>query len=88
MPYGIWHKTYFSLYVVYGMQKIEGSYLYVALFMLKILQVLTSYVTQRKLMRLFEGDIKTDIKNSTYCSIPKEHFDIKIIFISYSYQKL
>ena len=26
-------------------------------------------VTQHKLMRLFEGDIKTDISNSTYCSI-------------------
>ena len=25
------------------------------------------YVTQRKLMRLFEGDIKTDILNSKYC---------------------
>ena len=25
------------------------------------------YVTQRELMRLFEGDIKTDILNSTYC---------------------
>ena len=24
------------------------------------------YVTQRELMRLFEGDIKTDILNSTY----------------------
>ena len=46
------------------------------------------YVTQRKLMRLFEGDIKTDILNSTYCSISKEHFDTKMIFLSYSYQKL
>ena len=46
------------------------------------------YVTQRKLMRLFEGDIKTDILNSTYCSISMEHFDIKTIFISYSFQKL
>ena len=26
-------------------------------------------VTQRELMRLFEGDIKTDIFNSRYCSI-------------------
>ena len=47
-----------------------------------------SYVTQHELMRLFEGDIKTDILNSTYCSIYKEHFDTKMIFISYSYQKL
>ena len=46
------------------------------------------YVTQRKLMKLFEGDIKTDILNSTYCLISKEHFDTKMIFISYSYQKL
>ena len=38
-------------------------------------------------LRLFEGDIKTDILNSTYCSISKEHFDTKMIFISYSYQK-
>ena len=45
-------------------------------------------VTQHELMRLFEGDIKTDILNSTYCSIFKEHFDTKTIFISYSYQKL
>ena len=45
-------------------------------------------VTQRELMRLFEGDIKTDILNSMYCSIYKEHFDTKTIFISYSYQKL
>ena len=35
-------------------------------------------------MRLFEGDIKTDILNSMY----KEHFDTKTIFISYSDQKL
>ena len=47
-----------------------------------------TYVTQGELMRLFEGDIKTDILNSTYCSISKEHFDTKMIFISYSYQKL
>ena len=46
------------------------------------------YVTQHELMRLFEGDIKTDILNSTYCSISKEHFDIKTMFIQYSYQKL
>ena len=46
------------------------------------------YVTQRELMRLFEGNIKTDILNSTYCSISKKHFDTKIIFISHSYQKL
>ena len=48
------------------------------------------YVTQSELMRLFaiEGDIKTDILNSTYCSISKEHFDTKTIFISYFYQKL
>ena len=45
-------------------------------------------VTQCKLMRLFEGDIKTDILNFTYCSISKEYFDTKMIFISYSYQKL
>ena len=45
-------------------------------------------VTQRELMRLFEGDIKTDILNSICCSISKEHFDTKMIFISYSYQKL
>ena len=45
-------------------------------------------VTQRELMRLFEGDIKTDILNSTFCSMSKEHFDTKTIFISYSYQKL
>ena len=49
---------------------------------------LHTFVTQRELMRLFEGDIKTDILNSTYCSISKEHFDTKTIFISYSYQKL
>ena len=41
-------------------------------------------------MRLFEGDIKTDILNSTYCSISKEHFDTKTIsyhipIISYRY---
>ena len=46
------------------------------------------YVTQRELMRLFEGDIKTDILISTYCSISKEHFYPKTIFISHSYQKL
>ena len=46
------------------------------------------YVTQRELMRLFEGDIKTDILNSTYCSISKKHFDTKTIFITYSYEKL
>ena len=46
------------------------------------------YVTQGELMRLFEGDIKTDILNSTYCSISKEHFDTKMIFMSYSDQKL
>ena len=52
------------------------------------LQFMGKYVTQRELMRLFEGDIKTDILNSTYYSISKEHFDTKTIFISYSYQKL
>ena len=46
------------------------------------------YVTPRELMRLFEGDIKTDILNSTYFSISKEHFNTNTIFISYSYQKL
>ena len=46
------------------------------------------YVTQRELMRLFEGDIKTDILNSKYYSISKEHFETKIVFISHSYQKL
>ena len=46
------------------------------------------YVTQCELMRLFEGDIKMDILNSTFCSISKEYFDTKMIFISYSYQKL
>ena len=51
-------------------------------------QILPTFVTQRELMRLFEGNIKTDILNSTYCSISKKHFDTKIIFISYSYQKL
>ena len=44
------------------------------------------YVTQRELMRLFEGDIKTDILNSIYCSISKEHLDtrnnIHITFLS------
>ena len=50
--------------------------------------ILQTYVTQHELMRLFEGDIKTDILNSMYCSIYKEHFDTKTIFISYSYQKL
>ena len=45
------------------------------------------FVTQRELMRLFMGDIKTDILNSTYCSISKKHFNTKTIFISYSYQK-
>ena len=46
------------------------------------------YVAQRELMRLFKGDIKIDILNSTYCSISKKHFDTKMIFISYSYQNL
>ena len=36
-----------------------------------------TYVTQRELMRLFEGDIKTDILNPSHCSISKEHFDTK-----------
>ena len=45
-------------------------------------------VPQRQLMRLFEGDTKPDILNSTYCSISEEHFDTKTIFILYSYQKL
>ena len=49
---------------------------------------LAKNVTQGELMRLFEGDIKTDILNLTYYSISKEHFDTKMIFISYSYQKL
>ena len=40
-------------------------------------------VTQRELMRLFEGDIKIDILNSTYCSKSKEHFDTKTIIFSY-----
>ena len=48
----------------------------------------SQYVTQRELMRLFEGDIKTNFLNSTYCLIYKEHFDTKMILISYSYQKL
>ena len=39
------------------------------------------YVTQRELMRLFEGNIKMDILNSTFCSIFKEYFDTKMIFI-------
>ena len=47
-----------------------------------------SFVTQRELMRLFEGDIKTDSLNLSYSSISKEHFDTKLIFISYSYQKI
>ena len=42
------------------------------------------FVTQHEQIRLFEGDIETDIFNSTYCSIPKEHFDTKMISISYS----
>ena len=46
------------------------------------------YVTQRKLMRLFEGDIRTDMLNSTYCAMSKKRFDTKITYISYSYQKL
>ena len=50
--------------------------------------IFETYVTQRELMGLFEWDIKTDISNSSYCSILKEHFDTKTIFISYSYQKL
>ena len=41
---------------------------------------------QREVMRHFDGDIKTDILNSTCCSIFKEHFDTKndfdIIFLS------
>ena len=45
-------------------------------------------VTQCQLMRLFEGDIKTDILNSTYRSISKEHFDTKTIFISYFLSKV
>ena len=48
----------------------------------------TKFVTQREVMRLLKGDIKTDILNSTYCSLSKEHFYTKTIFISYSYQKL
>ena len=52
------------------------------------MKYLQEYVTQRELMRLFEGDIKTDILDSTYWSISKEHFDTKMIFISYSYQKM
>ena len=51
-------------------------------------KILDTIVTQHKLMRLFEGDIKTDIWNSTFCSISKEHFDTKMIFISYFYEKL
>ena len=43
-------------------------------------------VTQRELMKLFEGDIKIDIINSTHCSISKEHFwhqnEFHIIFLS------
>ena len=46
------------------------------------------YVTQRKLMKLFEGDTQTDIFNSTYCLISNKHFETKIVFISYSYEKL
>ena len=38
------------------------------------------FVTQRELMRLFEGDFKSDILNSIYCSISEEHFDTKIQF--------
>ena len=49
-------------------------------------QLLCIFVTQHKLMRLFEGDIKTDILTSTYCSKSKEHFwhpnDFHIIFPS------
>ena len=30
-------------------------------------KIIVTYVTQHELMRLFEGDIKTDILNSTYC---------------------
>ena len=52
-----------------------------------LMQVET-FVTQRELLRLFEGDIKTDILNLTYWSISKEHFDTKMTFISHSYQKL
>ena len=46
-----------------------------------------TFVTQHELMRLFEGDIKTDILNSTYCSISKNILTSKL-FLSYSYQKL
>ena len=42
---------------------------------------LRNNVTQRELTRLFEGDIKSDILNSRYCSISKEQFDTKTIFI-------
>ena len=34
------------------------------------------------------GRYQTDILNSTYCLIYKKHFDINMIFISHSYQKL
>ena len=51
-------------------------------------QDIWKYVTQQELIRLFEGDIKTDILNSKYYSISKEHFETKIVFMSYSYQKL
>ena len=64
------------------------SLTYVKLAKLLIKAINQLNVTQRELMRLFEGEIKTDILNSTYCSISKEHFDTKTIFISYSYQKL
>ena len=41
-------------------------------------------VTQHELIRLFEGDIKADILNSTYCLISNGHFDTNfhIIFLS------
>ena len=42
-------------------------------------------INMMQLMRLFKGEIKTDILNSTYCSISKERFDTKMIFIPYSY---
>ena len=45
------------------------------------------YVTHHELMRLIEWDAKTDILNSTYCSISKKHAcwhqnDFHIIFLS------
>ena len=78
----IYYFFLFFLISIYFFFCIISIYIYI--------YTLGKIVTQHKLMRLFEGDIniRTDILNWTFCSISKEHFDTKMIFISCSYQKL